>query len=389
VRILQLHNHHSSLGGAMEVLAHEGELLSEAGHDVEELTLPATETLGLSSSRQAVKAIWNKEMADELSARITTFRPDVVHVHTPFPLMSPVVFRTAHQAGIPTVTTLHSYRWSCVAGTCVRDGHTCEDCVGSKLKLPGIRHRCYHDSVAGSAALTISLAVHRALGTQTKCVDRWLTLTSFAKRLLVRDGIDEAKITVKPNSVPDLGVGSGPPEGDRMLVFAGRLIPIKGVRALIEAWRQVSGSGVRLVIAGDGELRPEVEALVAECSDVSFVGWVDEDEVTELYRSAEAVLVPSEWYEGLPLVILRSLSVGTPVITSDLENFAEDVIADRVGETFPVGNASALRDVLRRVIDDPSHLREMRGRARASYETRYSPTVDVQRLEAVYAELIH
>jgi glycosyltransferase involved in cell wall biosynthesis len=389
VRILQLHNHHSSLGGAMEVLAHEGELLSEAGHDVEELTLPATETLGLSSSRQAVKAIWNKEMADELSARITTFRPDVVHVHTPFPLMSPVVFRTAHQAGIPTVTTLHSYRWSCVAGTCVRDGHTCEDCVGSKLKLPGIRHRCYHDSVAGSAALTISLAVHRALGTQTKCVDRWLTLTSFAKRLLVRDGIDEAKITVKPNSVPDLGVGSGPPEGDRMLVFAGRLIPIKGVRALIEAWRQVSGSGVRLVIAGDGELRPEVEALVAECSDVSFVGWVDEDEVTELYRNAEAVLVPSEWYEGLPLVILRSLSVGTPVITSDLENFAEDVIADRVGETFPVGNASALRDVLRRVIDDPSHLREMRGRARASYETRYSPTVDVQRLEAVYAELIH
>jgi glycosyltransferase involved in cell wall biosynthesis len=389
VRILQLHNHHRSLGGAMEVLAHEGELLSEAGHDVEELTLPATETLGLSSSRQAVKAIWNKEMADELSARITTFRPDVVHVHTPFPLMSPVVFRTAHQAGIPTVTTLHSYRWSCVAGTCVRDGHTCEDCVGSKLKLPGIRHRCYHDSVAGSAALTISLAVHRALGTQTKCVDRWLTLTSFAKRLLVRDGIDEAKITVKPNSVPDLGVGSGPPEGDRMLVFAGRLIPIKGVRALIEAWRQVSGSGVRLVIAGDGELRPEVEALVAECGDVSFVGWVDEDEVTELYRNAEAVLVPSEWYEGLPLVILRSLSVGTPVITSDLENFAEDVIADRVGETFPVGNASALRDVLRRVIDDPSHLREMRGRARASYETRYSPTVDVQRLEAVYAELIH
>ena len=388
MRILQLHNHHSSLGGAMEVLAHEGELLGEAGHDVEELTLPATETLGLSSSRQAVKAIWNKEMADELSARITTFRPDVVHVHTPFPLMSPVVFRTAHQAGIPTVTTLHSYRWSCVAGTCVRDGHTCEDGVGSKLKLPGIRYRCYHDSVAGSAALTISLALHRVIGTQAKCVDRWLTLTSFAKRLLVRDGIDEAKITVKPNSVPDLGVGSGPPEGDRTLVFAGRLIPIKGVRALIEAWRQVSGNGVRLVIAGDGELRPEVEALVAECSDVSFVGWVPEDEVTDLYRNAEAVLVPSEWYEGLPLVILRSLSVGTPVITSDLENFAEDVVADRVGETFPVGNASAVRDVLRRVIDDPSHLREMRGRARASYETRYSPTVDVKRLEEVYAELV-
>lgn len=388
MRILQLHNHHSSKGGAMEVLAHEGDLLRAAGHDVEELTLAATETLGLSSSRQAAKAIWNKEVASDLKTRIRTFRPDVVHVHTPFPLMSPVVFRTAHQLGVPTVTTLHSYRWSCVAGTCFRNGHPCEDCVGSKLKLPGIRHRCYHDSLPGSAALTVSLALHRTLGTQARCVDRWLTLTGFAKRLLVRDGVDEAKITVKPNSVPDLGVGTGPTPGDRTVVFAGRLIDIKGVRALVDAWRQVSGRGVRLVIAGDGELRSEVEALVAECRDVSYVGWVSEEGVTDLYRRAEAVLVPSEWYEGLPLVILRSLSVGTPVITSDLENFAEDVVADQVGETFPVGDADALAGVLAKIAADPQYLLGMRGRARASYERRYSPAVDVRRLEGVYRELV-
>jgi glycosyltransferase involved in cell wall biosynthesis len=115
---------------------------------------------------------------------------------------------------------------------------------------------------------------------------------------------------------------------------------------------------------------------------------VSEDAVTDLMRVAEAVLVPSEWYEGLPLVILRSLSVGTPVITSDLENFAEDVEADGVGDTFRVGDADALRDVLRKVIDDPAHMTNMRARARASYEKRYSPTVDVERLEQVYADLI-
>ncbi len=89
-----------------------------------------------------------------------------MHVHTPFPLMSPVVFRAAHKLGVPAVTTLHSYRYSCVAGTCVRDGHICEDCVGSKLKLPGIRlPRATTTACRRSAALTISLAVHRALGT--------------------------------------------------------------------------------------------------------------------------------------------------------------------------------------------------------------------------------
>ena len=388
MRILQLHNHPRGLGGATEVMVHEGELLRAAGHVVEELTLAAADQLGLSSSRQAFKAVWNKEISADLGRTLNSFGPDVVHVHTPFPLMSPAVFRTAHQAGVPTVTTLHSYRWSCIAGTCVRDGRICEDCVGSKLKLPGVRHRCYHDSVAGSAALTLSLGLHRAIGTQARCVDQWLTLTAFAKRLLVRDGIDAAKITVKPNSVPDVGVGPGPTPTDRTLLFVGRMIAIKGVQTVIDAWRQVSGRGVRLIVAGDGDMRPQVEALAAECSDVSYVGWVSEDEVTDLMKSAEAVLVPSEWYEGLPLVILRSLSVGTPVITSDLENFAEDVEADGVGITYRVGDAGALRDALELVIRNPEHMAQRRGAARASYEKRYSPDVDLERLENVYADVM-
>ena len=115
------------------------------------------------------------------------------------------------------------------------------------------------------------------------------------------------------------------------------------MQTVIDAWRQAPAPAS--LHRRRREHAPEVEALGADCSDrVPRLG--PEDEVTDLMRAAEAVLVPSEWYEGLPLVMLRSLSVGTPVITSDLENFAEDVVADRVGETFPVGDAKALRDVL-------------------------------------------
>lgn len=388
MRILQLHNHHQSKGGAMEVLAHEGALLREAGHDVEELTIPAVEDLGLGAVRAAGKAIWNIEVVSDVEAKITSFRPDIVHVHTPFPLMSPAVFRRAKAMGVPTVTTLHSYRWSCVVGTCYRDGHPCEDCVGSRWKTAGVRHRCYHDSVGATTALTIGLALHRVLGTQANCVDRWLTLTSFSKRLLVRDGIDEAKITVKPNSVPDLGLREPASAAERTVVFAGRLLDIKGVRTLVEAWPQVSGAGLRLVIAGDGELRPQVEQLTADYPDVTFTGWVTEEQTTELMAAAEVVLVPSLWYEGLPLVILRSLSVGTPVLTSDIENFCEDVVADGVGETFAAGDAGSLARALQRVAADPQLMTSRRAAARASYEQRYSPSVDLLRLEQVYRDVI-
>jgi glycosyltransferase involved in cell wall biosynthesis len=386
MRILQMHNHHASKGGAMEVLAHERNLLIGSGHDVDQVTVVAAEQSGLSSARLGAKAVWNREVAKELDDKISQFSPDVIHVHTPFPVMSPAVFRTAARRGVPALTTLHSFRYSCVAGTCWRDGHVCEDCVGKTLKLPGIRHRCYHNSIGGSAALTAGLILHTTLGTFHRDVARYLTLTEFSRRLLVRDGYPADRIVVKPNSVPDPGVGSTP-AGEPYIVFAGRLIEIKGIRTMLHAWEQVRG-GLRLRIAGDGELRHLVEQHAASDDSIDFLGWRSEEEVQDLMAGAVAVLLPSEWYEGLPLVILRSLAVGTPVIVSDLENFAADVVGDGTGWSFPVQNSDALASILQHVADDPTRAYGLRDAARNSYEARYSPTVDLARLEAVYEAVL-
>jgi glycosyltransferase involved in cell wall biosynthesis len=387
MRILQLHNHHSSLGGAMEVLAHEGEILGRAGHEVEQYTLAPADELGLSGLRAGAKAVWNVEAAREVTRRIKTFGPDVVHVHTPFPLMSPSVFRAAHSAGVPAVTTLHSYRYSCVVGTCVRDGAICEDCVGKKLKLPGIRHACYHDSRAATTALTLGLGLHRAIGTFDKAVTRYLTLTDFARRLMIRDGYPEARIQVKPNSVPDPGVEGRHTDGDRFVFIAARLIEIKGVRTLLDAWARAAPAGLRLVIAGDGELRPLVEERAAADPSIDFLGWLGEDEVTDRMRDAEVVIVPSQWYEGLPLVILRSLAVGTPLLVSDLENICEDVVGAGVGWSFRMGDVDDLARHLSVIAADPDRSTALRGRARQTYESRYSPAVDLIRLEEIYRQV--
>lgn len=387
MRVLQLHNHHRAKGGAMEVLANERRLLTDAGHQVSDYSLPAVEESGLSELQAGAKAVWNVQAARDVRASIRTFRPDVVHVHTPFPIMSPSVFRAARAAGVPAVATLHSYRYSCVAATCVRDGSICEDCVGTRLKLPGIRHACYHDSRRASAALTLGLVVHRAAGTFHRAVSRYLALTDFSKRLMIRDGYPADRIEVKANSVPDPGYRPRPASNERKVVFAGRLIDIKGVRTLLDAWRHVP-TGMKLVIAGDGELRPLVEARAAADPSIDFVGWVDEDHVTDLMGSAEVVVVPSQWYEGAPLVILRSLGVGTPVLVSDLENISTEVLADGVGWAFETGSVESLAGSLARLCADPSAAAALRPRARRSYLRRYSPAADLRRLEDVYSRVV-
>ncbi len=371
----------------MEVLAHEAQLLTDAGHNVEQFTLPSAEQLGLSPLRAGGKAIWNIEAQKETTRRIRSFRPDVVHVHTPFPLMSPSVFRSAHAAGVPAVTTLHSYRWSCVVGTCVRDGSICEDCVGSKLKLSGIRHSCYHESRLATTALTLGLGVHRAVGTTQRAITRYLTLTSFMRRLMIRDGYPASRILVKPNSVPDPGVAGRRLTGTRFVFIAARLIEIKGIRTLLDAWARADTRELRLVIAGDGELRSLVTERAASDSSIEYLGWLAEDAVTQRMRDAEAVLVPSQWYEGLPLVILRSLSVGTPLLVSDLENIAEDVVGDGVGWSFQTGNVADLERHLSDLANHPERSLSLRERARNNYESRYSPAVDLVRLEDIYREV--
>lgn len=387
MRVLLMHNHHASLGGAMEVLADEHDLLERAGHVVRQFTLPAAEDLGISALRAGLKAVWNVEAGKEMAAVLREFRPDVVHVHTPFPLLSPAVFRVAARHGVPAVTTLHSYRYSCIAGTCHRAGSVCEDCVGSTLKLAGLRHRCYHDSLGASGALTASLLLHRRLGTFQHSVTRFIALTPFSKRLLVRDGIPESHVDVKANSVIDPGGAVAAATADPYVAFAGRLIDVKGVRTLLDAWREVP-PGMRLRIAGDGELRGLVEERSAQDPSIEYVGWLPQEAIPEFFGRARCVIVPSEWYEGQPLVCLRALSVGTPLVTSDLENLAEDVLADGAGNSFRTGDPASLAGVLGDVLSDPEGWIARGVAARASYLARHTPEATVATLERIYAEVI-
>src|SRR3712207_2189431 len=129
MRILQAHNHHDAKGGAMEVLAHERELLLDAGHEVEQYTLPAAEDLQLSGVRAGVKAVWNREAACYVYALVDRLHVDALPARPPSALMSPPGCRGPHAGGGGAVAAAHSSRYSRVVGTWVRDGRSGEDSV--------------------------------------------------------------------------------------------------------------------------------------------------------------------------------------------------------------------------------------------------------------------
>lgn len=386
LRIVQAHNRHATRGGADVVLDQDHRMLESAGHHVTRLI---TESAEKGDARSAVQAVWNSGTARQVAMMVREFRPDVIHVHTPFPLMSPVVFRAAHRHGVPTVATMHSFRFTCIAGTLRRDGRVCEDCVGRTLKLPALQHRCYHDSTAASASLATSLTLHHAIGTFRSHVDRFLTMTAFAKDILVRDGVPAAHVTVKPNCVDDPGASTPLTERPRHVLFVGRLVEEKGVRTMLDGWRLAAPRRHVLRVCGDGPLRDLVEEHAAADPSIQVLGWVSPEDVQREQRAAQLTLVPSEWYEaGPPLVLLDSLATATPVLASDLDNISATLRTAGAGATFRTGSPTSFAEELTRLLRDPTMLGVMAGRARALYDADHTPASALRTLEDTYAAVI-
>ncbi|MEV4714625.1 glycosyltransferase family 4 protein [Micromonospora sp. NPDC049374] len=286
-----------------------------------------------------ISPIYAPRAQQELARLLTEHRPDVLHLHNPYPLLSPWVVRTAHRHRVPVVQTVHNYRQVCSSGLYFRDGMICQDCRGRALGVPAVVHRCYRGSRAQSALMATTLAVHR--GTW-KSVDRFIALTTAVADHLRDYGIPDSRIVVKPNGIPDPGVPA--PLGQGFL-FLGRLSPEKGLDLLVEAWRRHPDGALGLLrVAGDGELRPLVEAVAAERSDVSYLGPLDRAGVRQALAASAVVLATSTWHDVLPTVIIEALASGRPVLGTALGGIPYLVGADTPREpagTGPAASASA------------------------------------------------
>ena len=384
MKILQVHNFYQQRGGEDAVYAAECELLRQYGHTVIQHSVHNDAIKDMSRLEVAAKTIWNSDSYREIKALIRQHSPDVLHAHNTFPLVSPAAYYAAAEARVPVIQTLHNYRLLCPGAIFFRDGHICEDCLG-KVPYRAIEHGCYRDSKSASATVVALLTVHRVAGTWRRKVKTYIALTEFAKSKFVEGGLEASKIAVKPNFlVNDPGIGEG--AGDYAL-FAGRLTREKGLGILLEAWRHLP-STFRLKIAGDGELRAAIESSARELGNVEVLGPCDRSAILELAKNAAVQIVPSEWYEGLPMTIVEAFACGTPVVTSHLSSM-DDLVTDGVdGVRFENGSAEDLARKLTYLNQKRELLCKMRKKARNRYETTYTPQRNYAMLIKIYQQAI-
>ncbi|WP_327426951.1 glycosyltransferase [Streptomyces sp. NBC_01236] len=392
MRVLVVHNRYASAqpSGENKVVDQEVELLRVGGHQVEVFERRSDDIGAMSLLGKVavpLRVPWNPAVRTELAARLRTKRPDVVHVHNVFPLLSPAVLAACADAGVPAVATLHNYTQVCPPGTLQRDGRPCTECVGSAAPLPAVRHGCYRNSRLATVPLAVSMSVNRRRWWSG--VERFLCISAAQRDVLVRAGMPAERLAVKHNFVPDPDARrSG--DGEHLL-YLGRLAEAKGVRLLMAAWDEIAASGgvgVPLVIAGTGPLEAEVTAWAAGRDDVQYVGLYDTAECQKAIARSVAVVAPSTWLEAFGLVVVEAMAAGVPAVAAGHGAFVELVEDGVTGLLHRPGESASLASCLRRIAAEPNRNRELGRAARLRYEQGFSPAVGLERLVEEYRTAI-
>ena len=380
MKILIAHNAYQQRGGEDVVVDAEIALLREHGHQVSTYRRHNDELLEAPRSAAATSAIWSRRTASDLEQLFGSDRPDLIHVHNTFPLISPSLYWAASRQGIPVVQTLHNFRMLCPQAMFLREGKVCEDCMG-KIPWRAVTRKCYRSSAAQSAVLSGMLIAHDTLGTFRQKVTRYIVLNEFCRSKFIKGGLPADRMRVKPHFVAS---SSQPDWSERRGgLFVGRLSPEKGIEVLVQALTQLPRS-LRVLVAGSGPLQAGVKNFFGD----DYLGFCPPAVVQREMARALYVVAPSTCYETFGMSVVEAFAAGTAVIASNHGSLGELVRDGETGLLVEPGNAVQLAERMRWAEAHPDEMKRMGMAARAEYERRFTPERNYRMLMDIYDEAI-
>jgi glycosyltransferase involved in cell wall biosynthesis len=387
LKILLIHNKYKHSGGEDSVFENEKALLEKYNHNVKTLFFNNNEIEGIAEKiKLTYKLLYNRTSEKIVDQAITYFKPDVIHVHNLFYIASPSILFSAYKNNIPVVLTLHNYRLICSGSLLMRNSKPCELCINKKFPIDGIKYGCHHNSVIGTAQLTLTTGMHKVLKTWNEKVSMYISQTEFARQKFINSSLNllPEQIVVKPTSTDNVEP-SDFHERENYFLFVGRLSEEKGVEVLLKAFE---GKKTTIEIIGDGPLKHMVEKLSATNANIIYSGYRDKSYIISRLRKCKALIVPSICYESIPTTILEAFSTGTPIIISDIGNLNEIVSHKYNGVHFKTNDPTDLN----RIVDDFNRnnfqYELLYQNARKTYLEKYTPEINYKNLIDIYNSAI-
>lgn len=369
-------------------MAHENNLPSGySGYFVSHIDYPALlkGRPGVVTVGKAIeRLIYSGEARQKIRRLIRATKPDIAHIHGIGHEISPSILDIIKSFGIPIVQTLHDYGLLCPNTNFISHGEVCELCKGRRY-YNAILKRCKRNSLGASFLAAVSQYQQALTNVYGRNVDVYISPSRFLQKKLLEHGV-EKKTVVIPNFI-ESGDNRGGMGNSGYGVYVGRLLPIKGIRTLIEAAK--INRQARILIVGDGELEEEVRETIAtyQLDNITMLGFVCPERVMELISAANFMVFPAESYENYPMSIIEAFMCAKPVIASNI-GAVLDLVVDRVsGLLFEPKNANQLAGCIQYLFDHPDEAIQMGENGQASIFAANDPEIHYQKIMEIYQNL--
>ena len=395
MKILAIHNFHrkGSASGDDQVFKSETALLESHGNTVIRYTVSNDEfdNAGvLGKIKATFGMLWSFKHYKAVERIIEKEKPDIVHVHTFFPLLSPSILYAAKRSGTPVVATLHDTRFICPCSTSLRGAQLCNEC-GDGHYFRMCKYGCFKGSRLQSFLVAGIFKYHRIRGSFYKQINKYICLNENQIKLLTDIGFDRNKIVKKYNFVSDAEANLTAVKIDelpkRYVVFYGRIGEEKGIRILMQIWDNPKMNDISLVVMGGGPLEDEFKTWASEKNNIYFLGYTQHDKCLGIVKGGEFVVFPSIWYEGCSMVEIETESLSKALIATDL-GFSVEAIENGInGYKVPLNDVNGFINIITKLWNDPEQCKLLGENARKDYELKYRPKDNYNQLIAVYHSL--
>ncbi len=382
MKILLAHSYYQQSGGE-EVVFHQEQKYLERTEEVQTLTFHNKP--GFRGAIQFLLSVWNIFGARKVKKAIREFRPDVIHVHNWHYGIGPIIIRVAKKRGVPVVLTMHNYRLICPSAILLSDDQIFMDSMKAAFPWKAVWRKVYRNSRIQTFWLAFVIWFHKKIGTW-KIVDKYIVLAEFEKGLFVNStlGVPGEQIEVKPNYAhrPEVKEGF---KGNHFL-FIGRLSREKGVRVLLDAFKQTN---YELHIGGKGPLLDLVQKTCADHKNIKYLGYLDKKSVQQAMYECTALIFPSIWYEGLPMTLIEAFALGKAIIATKMGVMEIVIKHGYNGLQFDPGDAEDLRKQLTFWQNLSEEEKETyRENVLSVYHSRYTPEQAMGQLMEIYSGVI-
>lgn len=400
MRILLVNKFHYLRGGSEKYYFELAKLLKNHGHTVAFFSMKNENNIktgdreyfvdeidmNTGSKFEALNVIYSKKNKALMEKALEEFKPDIVHINNFQRQLSASIIDAVKEKNIPLIMTAHDLNPICPASIMLYNGEVCEDCI-TKGYTSCIKKKCIKNSMLKSVLGYIEKKYYDLHKMFCK-VDCIISPSEFNKNQLLKGKLKCNDITVIHNFVNETEK-TDYTLGDCAFYF-GRLSREKGILNLVEAINNIPGA--RLMIAGDGPEKENIQAYIKEHKledRITLLGYLNQNDIRENIRKCRFVTVPSIWYENCPYSILETMEIGKPIIGSKIGGIPE-LIQDGInGFTYEHNDVSELTNKLKKLFNNDETVKQFSKNSKKIFIQNYSAEAYYNKLMTVYNKYIN